>query len=99
MPEAEHPKRQVPVLGNIERDERRWTLGRDYTTGGVRAYEGPAMKAGDEVEVVPASQLRGAVEALRALEAWAARMPDAGLKSGDPRLAWYWERPPRYGGQ
>jgi len=51
------------------------------------------------VEFVPAEQLEGAVEALRELEVWAARMPDAGFTSDDPRWAWWHERPVRYGGQ
>jgi hypothetical protein len=45
-------------------------------------------------------QLRGAVEALRELDAWASRMPDAGFTSDDPRWDWWHERPrPDLGGR
>jgi hypothetical protein len=45
-------------------------------------------------------QLAGAVEALRELDAWASRMPDAGLTSDDPRWDWWHERPrPDLGGR
>jgi hypothetical protein len=86
-------------------DIERWTLntvdGTPRADGTLRddiaSVTGP--KVVGPVEVVPAEQLGEAVEALRELESWAARMPDAGFNSDDPRWAWWHEKPARYGGQ
>jgi hypothetical protein len=50
-------------MGNSERDERQWNLLGVKHRGGQRGVSvaGPALPVGEYVEVVPASQLEGAV--------------------------------------
>jgi hypothetical protein len=56
-------------LGRSHKAER-WTLvGYEHVGGGIRNIEGRALDAGERVEVVPASQLEGAVAENRKLRA------------------------------
>jgi hypothetical protein len=44
-------------------------------------------------EAASSSTVLALVQKVRALEMWADRMPDAGITTDDPRLAWWYERP------
>jgi hypothetical protein len=61
LDETQQPPRGRVVMGDSEHDDRRWQL-----TGGSHehptVYGGPSIRQGQVIEVVPASQLRGAVE-------------------------------------
>jgi hypothetical protein len=71
---------------------RRWRLiGRERTIGTrTRVYvevaaDGPALKAGEMVEVVPAEQLRGAVDVLRKIAADEGVVHDGIIDTDVPR--------------
>lgn len=77
--------------GYRAQDDRRWTIFRTIGNSDDNILAGPVVAVGESVEVVPAANVKGAVEALNDLLHAFTSMPDAGLTADDPRYAWWHE--------
>ena len=71
----------MDVVARDEADDRRWTLRRAHPM--TTSLDGPRLALGESVEVVPASQLEGAVALLDEFDRYAS-VDDGTAYAGSP---------------